>query len=112
MAAPTVIHEVSNPAATTNTTVYTCPANRRARVRVRGCAVSAATVRLYIVESGGSPDATNALVYDHVLSTASNTPAFGGTEPIYMSAGMSVVVYSSSTGLACSVNGYEDDAPY
>ena len=90
--------------ATTNTTVYTCPADTYAVVSVNICNRGADTSAIRIaVATGDTPGAAEYIEYDaNVFST--NVLERTG---IVLSAGQRIVVYSSLANISAVVVGIE-----
>lgn len=97
----------SNPAATTATILYTCPAATQAifsTLNIANLAASAATFRVAVRPDGAALSAQHYLAYD-VSIAANNSTALtlGGT----IDAGDVVTVYASNTNLAFTLFGSE-----
>jgi hypothetical protein len=97
----------SNPAATTATTLYTCPSSTQAifsTLNIANLAASAATFRVAIRPDGASLAAQHYLAYDVSIGANNSTAlTLGGT----MDAGDVVTVYSSNTNLSFTLFGSE-----
>lgn len=91
--------------ATTNTTVYTCPATTFAVVSVNLCnrnATTARSVRI-AVASASSPTAAEWIEYDASLLPNGVLERTG----IVLDAGKLIVVYASAVDVSCVVMGIE-----
>lgn len=97
----------SNVSATTNTTVYTCPADTYAVVAVNICnrGTSASALRIAIADAD-TPTAAEYIEYDSSVF-ANNVLERTG---IVLSAGQRVVVYSSQADISAVVVGIETSA--
>lgn len=97
----------SDVGATTNTTVYTCPADTYAVVSVNICnrGSSSAAIRISISDSG-TPTAGEYIEYD-VDVFAKNVLERTG---LVLSAGQNIVVYSSAANISAVVVGIETAA--
>lgn len=97
----------NNPAATTATTLYTCPSDTQAifsTLNIANLASSAATFRVAIRPNGASLAAQHYLAYDVSIGANNSTAlTLGGT----MDAGDVVTVYASNTNLAFTLFGSE-----
>lgn len=97
----------SNPAATTATTLYTCPSSTEtifSTLNIANLAASAATFRVAIRPDGASLTAQHYLAYDVSIGANNSTAlTLGGT----MNAGDVVTVYASNTNLAFTLFGSE-----
>jgi hypothetical protein len=97
----------SNPAATTATTLYTCPSSTEtifSTLNIANLAASAATFRVAIRPDGASLAAQHYLAYDVSIGANNSTAlTLGGT----MNAGDVVTVYASNTNLAFTLFGSE-----
>jgi len=92
-------------AATTNTTLYTCPASTVTAATVLVCNTNAASVTVRIgVGTGASPAAGDYVEYDSTI------PAYGVLErgALVLTAGEKIFVYASTTGVNVRANGYEE----
>lgn len=92
-------------AATTNTTVYTCPASTFAVVTISLCnrnASSSRNIRL-AVSTGGTPSNAEYVEYDSELLAKGVLERTG----LVLSAGQRLVVYSSATDISAVVYGIE-----
>lgn len=97
----------SDVGATTNTTVYTCPANTYAVVSLNICnrGSTSAAIRIALSTSG-TPTAAEYIEYD-VDIFASNVLERTG---IVLSAGQNIVVYSSAANISAVAVGIETPA--
>lgn len=115
MTAPSVILEQSKPAATTPTTLYTVPADRRARFYLYAVNNSAGNndMKVWVVKSGESrDDAVNLIVPDLTIGSGIlQETTVSSSKWFYLSAGDSVEVESDGGDILFHLNGYEDDAP-
>jgi hypothetical protein len=97
----------ANPAATTDTTVYTVPAASSAvvsTIAVCNQTSTPATYRISVVPSGQSLAAKNYIVYDSgIIANSTTTYTIG----VGLATGDTIHVYSSSTTLSFSVFGTE-----
>jgi len=95
----------SNPAITTNTTVYTVPVGKTATFNVNFTNLSGVptAIRLAIAASG-TPSSAEYLEYDSIVE-GNGVLERGG---IVASAGKNIVVYASTANLAVNVYGYEE----
>lgn len=92
-------------AATTNTTVYTCPASTFAVVTVNLCnrnASTARTVRI-AVASSASPGNSEWIEYDSSLLANGVLERTG----LVLDAGKQIVVYASAVDISCVIMGIE-----
>jgi len=97
----------SNVSATTNTTVYTCPADTYAVVAVNICNRGTSTSALRIaIADADTPTAAEYIEYDSSVF-ANNVLERTG---IVLSAGQRVVVYSSQANISAVVVGIETSA--
>ena len=97
----------SDVSATTNTTVYTCPADTYSVVAVNICNRGSATAALRIaLAASDTPTAAEYIEYD-VDVFANNVLERTG---IVLSAGQKVVVYSSTANISAVVVGIETAA--
>jgi hypothetical protein len=102
---PSGILGQSAPAATTNTTLYTVPANRLATLNISVCnrGSTAALVRLAVAATG-TPANAEWIEFDTTV------PANGVLERtgIVANAAENIVVYSSTANMSFSAWGYEE----
>jgi hypothetical protein len=101
----------SNPAATTNTDLYTVPTARRAVVStIVICEQGGGTptVRVYARINGAAAAVGNAVVYE--LPLAANQHV-GITEGWTLAAGDVITVRASTTGVSFTLFGNEEDVP-
>lgn len=102
---PSGILGQSNPAAATNTTVYTVPASIVTTATVSICNTGISVARVRIALSGtGTPDASEWIEYDAEVSASGVLERTG----IVLNAAERVVVFSDSAALAVSVYGFEE----
>lgn len=91
-------------AATTNTTVYTCPADTFAVVTISLCNrnASSVTARMALATTG-SPADSEYLEFDSTILAKGVLERTG----MVLAAGQQIVVYSSNTGVSAIVTGIE-----
>ena len=93
--------------ATTNTTVYTCPASTYAVASINICnrGTSTAEVRIAIADSG-TPGAAEYIEYDTSVFSKNVLERTG----LVLAAGQNIVVYSSAASVSAVVMGIETPA--
>lgn len=90
--------------ATTNTTVYTVPANRRAAFSVHLCNRTAGDRIVRLALSSGAT--TNADWIEFDVPIPANSPL--ERSGLALTAGQSVVAWASATGVSCVITGIEE----
>jgi hypothetical protein len=105
MAIATIDDRGVKPSATTNTTVYTCPASTQAQLSLFICnqTTSSDTVRVAIIPSGGTIATTDYLLYDAAITA--DTPIT--IDKICLPAGAFIQVYTTNARCSFVPSGIE-----
>ena len=111
MAVPSRVLEQIRPAAATQEALYTCPALRRASVRVYAAADTAAAVTVRLKDNGEADDPKQFLSVDEIVAAKGNERIPTAGYPLLLTAGDVLTVESDQADTTFQINGYEDDIP-